>query len=50
MWGDWVEQLMVSVGGGRPPKAHALIAAPLAPRRERGLQPEGQAGLPRPAS
>jgi len=30
---------------GRPSKGHALIADPLAPRRERGLQPEGPAGI-----
>ena len=30
---------------GRPSKGHALIVGPLAPRRERGLQPEGPAGI-----
>jgi hypothetical protein len=50
MRGNWVEQLMVSVGGGRPSKGHALIADPLAPRRERGLQRKARQGLPRPAS
>jgi len=30
---------------GRPSKGHALIAGPLAPCKERGLQPEGPAGI-----